>query len=204
MTIYEKLKSWLESRVSHAYVMGGTGQPCTPSYRKARAAQYPASAGNIKKYCQVLSGKKSTCDGCKYQGKRAYDCAQLTRWAANHVGIKLVSGATSQWKKTEWGAKGEIDSLPSGKMCMVFRQDDRNTMGHVGWYMGDGTVVHARGHSYGVVRTPVNETKWTHWGIPVQLYKSEATGEEKPDFKARLEAVIQELELLLDECNSSS
>ena len=103
MSRAEQARAWALSRVGCPYIMGGTGQFCTPAYRRARAAQYPASAGKIAQYCQRLSGQAVSCKGCRYYdeaaatGKRAYDCAQLTRWCMNAVGIALVSGATSQW-----------------------------------------------------------------------------------------------------------
>lgn len=174
----ETVKNWLLSRVGNPYLMGGTGQPCTVSYRKARAAQYPGSAAKIKANCPWMMGKANTCKGCRYfddstgQGKRAYDCAQLTRWAMDAIGIKMVSGATSQWQKTPWAALGEMGTLPEGKMVILYRQDSKNVMGHTGIALGDGSCIHAKGHDYGVVREGIEAYgRWTHWGIPIGLYE---------------------------------
>lgn len=174
------VKNWLLSRVGNPYLMGGTGQPCTVSYRKARVAQYPGSAAKIKANCPRMMGKADSCKGCKYfddstsTGKRAYDCAQLVKWAMNEIGIQMVSGATSQWQKTPWTLLGEMDTLPKDKLCLVYRRDEKNVMGHTGVYMGDGTVIHARGHDYGVVRQTLSEYgRWTHWAIPEGLYPEE-------------------------------
>ena len=176
--------AWALSRVGNPYLMGGTGQFCSVSYRKARAAQYPGSAEKIKKNCQRMRGDATTCKGCRYYdettgtGKRAYDCAQFTRWAMDAIGISLVSGATSQWNKTDWAEKGEISSLPSSSLCLVFRQDSASTMGHVGIYLGDGTVVHAKGHDFGVVRETLSAYgRFTHWGIPKGLENQPASPE---------------------------
>lgn len=172
----EKAREWALSRVGCPYIMGGTGQFCTVAYRKARAEQYPGSAAKIRENCPRLAGSATGCKGCRWYddtagtGKRAYDCAQLTRWCMDAVGIKLVSGATSQWTRTAWAGKGEIDSLPAGRLCLVFRQDAPGKMGHVGLYLGDGTVVHARGHAWGVVRQKLGEARFTHWGVPAGLY----------------------------------
>lgn len=180
MTKIEQVKSWLLSRVGNPYLMGGTGQFCTVSYRKARAAQYPGSAAKIKNNCPRMRGDASTCKGCRYydeaaqNGKRAYDCAQLTRWAMDSIGISLVSGATSQWRKTPWESLGEIGTIPRDKFCLVFRDDGNNVMGHVGAYMGDGSVIHAKGHDYGVVREGLEAYgRFTHWAIPAGLYNAE-------------------------------
>lgn len=172
------VKNWLLSRVGNPYLMGGTGQPCTVSYRKARAAQYPGSAAKIKANCPRMMGKADSCKGCRYfdestgQGKRAYDCAQLVKWAMNEIGIQMVSGATSQWQKTPWAALGEMDTLPTDKMVILYRQDSKNVMGHTGIALGDGSCVHAKGHDYGVVREGIEAYgRWTHWGIPQGLYE---------------------------------
>lgn len=172
------VKNWLLSRVGNPYLMGGTGQPCTVAYREARAAQYPGSAAKIKANCPRMMGKANTCKGCKYfddstgTGKRAYDCAQLTRWAMDAIGIKMVSGATSQWQKTPWAALGEMDTMPQDKMVILYRQDEKNVMGHTGIALGDGSCVHAKGHDWGVVREGIEAYgRWTHWGIPIGLYE---------------------------------
>lgn len=189
------VKNWLLSRIGNPYLMGGTGQPCTVKYREARAAQYPGSAAKIKANCPRMMGRADSCKGCKYfddstgQGKRAYDCAQLTRWAMDAIGISLVSGATSQWKKTVWAQKGTIDTLPADALCLIFRQDTPGKMGHTGVHLGDGTVVHAKGHDRGVVRESLQENAcWTHWGIPEGLY---ASSEEKEEFSLLSDAIAQ-------------
>lgn len=183
MNKVDSARAWLLSRVDNPYLMGGTGQFCTVAYRKARAAQYPGSAAKIKANCPRMRGAANRCMGCRYYdetagtGKRAYDCAQLTRWCMDAIGIKLVSGATSQWNKTAWAEKGEISGMPREKMCLVFRQDSAKVMGHVGVYLGDGTVVHAKGHDYGVVREGLEEYgRFTHYGVPMGLYETQEEG----------------------------
>lgn len=170
------VRAWCAQRVGCPYIYGATGKPCTPSYREARMAQYPAYAEKIKRNCPRLSGKATACADCKWAdpeteiGKLAYDCAQLSRWAMDAVGIQLVSGANSQWEKTNWKSHGNIILMPRDKVCLVFRQDEDH-MGHVGIYQGDGTVIHAKGHDYGVVRQPLTEVNLTHYGLPYGLYE---------------------------------
>lgn len=180
------VKTWALSRVGNPYVMGATGQPCTPAYRRARAVQYPGSAEKIERYCQRLNGSSSSCTGCAWydpetgNGKRAYDCAQLTRYAMQSVGISMVSGATSQWKKTAWSRQGEINDLPRDRVCLLYRQDDEKTMGHSGIYLGDGTVIHAKSHAEGVVRETLGMgNRFTHFGIPVGLDEEPPAADQK-------------------------
>ena len=196
----EIAKSWALERIGCPYIYGGTGQVCTPAYRQARAAQYPNYAVKIERNCPRLSGSAASCKNCRWadpetgRGKLAYDCAQLARWCMAAVGVTLVSGANSQWIKTAWAEKGEIAALPRDRLCLVFRRDN-GRMGHVGIYLGDGTVVHAKGHDYGVVQQDLAACDFTHWGIPAGLY-----GEYVPELLKKGssgEAVRQLQEMLL-------
>ena len=156
--------------VGAAYVYGGTGQPCTPDYRRARAAQYPGAAENIRKFCQVLNGKKSSCAGCPWQGRAAFDCAQLVRRALMAVGLSLPSGASSQWLSKSWAFQSDAVFLAVSSVCVVFRRDKWNNarpMAHVGFALGDGFVVDARGHRDGVLLSRLSSYPWTHVAFPL-------------------------------------
>lgn len=176
MEKWEIAKDWCLQRVGSPYVFGATGKMCTPAYRQARANQYPEYAEKIKKNCPRMSGKATECKGCRWcdpetgKGKNAYDCAQLTRWCMNAIGVSLVSGANSQWKQTNWEEKGSIDSLPRDKLCLLYREDADGKKHHTGVYLGDGWIVHAKGHDYGVVKEKLGSPRFTHWGIPEGLY----------------------------------
>ena len=201
----EAVRAWLLSRVGNPYLMGGTGQFCTVAYRKARAAQYPGSAAKITKNCQRMNGTATTCKGCRWYdesagtGKRAYDCAQLTRWAMDSIGIALVSGATSQWNKTAWARKGPIAEMPRDGLCQVFRADNSSTMGHTGIALGDGTAVHAKGHDFGVVREDLEKGSWTHYAIPQGLYEGERTEAVAAQSFQKARVALAELEQFMKE-----
>lgn len=176
MTKPEMVKNAALQRVGDPYVYGGTGKTCTPAYRRARMAQYPEYADKIRANCPRLKGSAVSCVNCKWAdpetgtGKECYDCAQLALACMAAAGIPLVSGANPQWLKTNFSEKGEISALPKEKVCLVFRRDSDGRMHHVGVYMGDGTVVHAKGHAYGVVHTALEDDRWTHYGVPAGLY----------------------------------
>ena len=169
------IANYASGKLGCAYIYGGYGErKCTTSFRKERAKAYPEYKANIYKYCPVLSGKQSTCTGCKYDGKQAYDCAQLTRYSCKAAGQELVSGANSQWTKTDWEQKGTIDSLPDVPGVILYHVNDKGRMSHTGVYVGDGYAVEARGHAYGVVKTKVSSRSWTHWAaLPGVLNGSE-------------------------------
>lgn len=186
MSKAEGAKAWAEQRIGSPYIYGATGKPCTVSYREARAAQYPQYADKIRKNCPRLNKNVPSCKDCKWcdpetgKGKLAYDCAQLVRWCMEFIGISMVSGANSQWKKTDWEQQGTIDTIPLDKLCLVYRQDDGGNMGHTGIYTGNGYIIHAKGHDYGVVKQALGVPKFTHWGIPVGLYAEGGGGGTKP------------------------
>ena len=148
------------SLVGQGYIYGAKGQKCSPSFRQQQAEQYPDQAQNILE------------TGAKWDGVPVWDCAQLTRAVAKEGGVTLVSGATSQWEKTDWADKGTIDTIPEGKTVMVFRRKD-GKMQHTGVALGDDTCVHARGTAYGVVRQSMSEHAWTHWALPIWKEKEQ-------------------------------
>lgn len=168
----DKLRERALARVGCPYVFATSGAICTPKMREERASKKPEYADAIRKYCPVLSGKKSTCSGCKYNGLPAFDCRGLTYRCAKEAGLSISSiGATSQWNALDWLKKGTIDGMPADVPCMVFRQKSgTSTMQHTGVYTGDGYVVDCRGHATGTVCKPLSSYPWTHYAIPVGAY----------------------------------
>lgn len=152
------------SKLGCAYIYGGYGEKlCRPAFRRERANAYPGQKNNIYQNCLVLKGKQTTCEGCKWDGKQAYDCAQLTRYSCKAAGQELVSGANSQWNKMPWDKKGTIDSLPDVPGVILYHVNASGTMTHTGVYIGGGYAVEARAAKYGVVKTLVKDRSWTHW-----------------------------------------
>lgn len=144
------------SLVGLGYIYGAQGQVCSPAFRRQQANQYPEQADKIMGV------------GAKWDGVRVWECAQLTQEVAAVSGVKLPSGATSQWTKTDWDERGTIDTLPTNELVFVYRQSKTNAakMQHTGVYLGDGTVVDARGTADGVVHEPIEHYAWTHWARP--------------------------------------
>lgn len=165
MTTNEMIVQFAQQQVGNPYIYGATGAICTPAYRRARQAQYPTYAATIARHCPVLSGKQKACSGCKWNGRRAYDCAQLTRRAAEAAGLTLPSGAKSQFYSKNWAIEGTIDQLPRDQVAFLFRRRDDGSVPHTGIYLGDGTYIDARGHERGVLREPLGKYQWTHYKI---------------------------------------
>lgn len=150
---------WAESKLGCGYIWGAAGQTCTQAFINSKVAQYPdhVDPSIVKKWI----------------GKQVFDCQGFVQQAMKQVGIQMVSGATSQWNKTNFEVKGTIDTLPADKVCCLYRKDaSTGKMGHTGLYLGDGeTFIHAAGSSTGVVKSTIKKYgRWTHWGIPAGLY----------------------------------
>ena len=170
MTRADQLIQWARTELGSPYIFGAVGQKCTPAYRQQVMKNKPAYADAIRRNCPVLIGAQSSCAGCKYEGRKAYDCRGLTREAIRAVTGRPVigAGATSQWKDdANWAEKGPIQNKPD-KPCLVFTQKD-STMSHTGICLGK-TAIHASGHNAGVIESPMPRS-FTHYAIPVGLYE---------------------------------
>ena len=181
MTRAEQLAAWAERQLGCPYIFGNTGQICTPKERLRVIANKPAYRDAITNNCPVLSGKRTTCTGCKWNGKPSYDCRGLTREAIRAVTGRPVmgAGATSQWKDdSNWVQKGPLSEMPD-KPCLVFTQKG-DTMSHTGVRIGN-VAIHASGHVSGVIKSPMPRS-FTHYAIPAGLYEE---GEPMPDLLKR-------------------
>ena len=143
------LVDYCRKQIGLPYWWGTFGQVATLSLLEQKKKQYPA---------QYLASD------FKYQlGQRVHDCVGLIKgylWTNdgkltyNAAQDKDVSGMLSNCS-----AQGNISSIPEIPGVLVFMK------GHVGVYIGNGEVIEAKGHKYGVCKTKLDERPWTTWGI---------------------------------------
>lgn len=191
------LVEYCKAQLGKPYWWGTFGQTATESLYNQKKKQYP---------------RYYTANDFKSQfGQRVHDCVGLIKgylWseALNSTPIynskqdKDVNGMKANCTET-----GDIKTLPELKGVLVFMK------GHVGIYIGNGEVIEARGHSYGVVKTKLTERKWTSWGklrwIEYKEVKMFEQGQEKEaiDYlveQGRItdkEQALQKLELIKNE-----
>ena len=149
------------------YVFGAAGEMCTPAKRQSYAGNRLDHAEAIRGACPVLSNEQPACDGCKWVDTRIFDCRGFTRWLLSQVGVPLFGGTvTAQWEYgPNWVVKGDIQDMPRGLVCCVFRPS------HTGMYTGDGWVRHCGGRKGQVVEEQLpGSPKWERFGIPAGLY----------------------------------
>jgi hypothetical protein len=181
------------------YVFGAWGEECDPQARKRRVRDdHPT----IKSKCQVLSGKKDSCSGCQWYPQdsrvRMYDCRGFTAWLVRQVGLDLTGqGATSQYNTAgNWIRRGKVSEMPDC-VCCLFRQVGK-TMEHTGMHIGGGLVVDCSVN----VRTG-GMSGWTHYAIPVGLYREGEIPVEivKPTLRKGDEGpAVVELQEILTQC----
>ena len=161
--------------VDWPYVFGAWGEYCTPANRKRRKRD---DKPTIVSACQVLSGKKTSCAGCKWhpggETVRCFDCRGFTDWCLKQAGIDLKGeGATSQWNTaSNWLRKGDIATMPQNTLvCLFVRKDGK--MQHTGLGLNNETCE----CSSGVQHFTKRNKKWTHWAIPRGLYGEKEQGD---------------------------
>ena len=152
------------------YVFGAWGEECTPSGRRKRKRDdHPT----IVSACQVLSGKKSSCAGCKWHlPVRMYDCRGFAHWVLELVGISIKGqGCNSQYNNRDnWTVRGQISAMPKDRICCVFTGTS-SKKNHIGIYLGDGSVIECSNNVQWANRIA---GKWTYYAIPKGLYEEAA------------------------------
>ena len=164
-----------EAELGWPYVWGAVGAECTPEKRKAYAERSVCPAGEVTqiyKTCQYYTdkGEKSGkgCGGCVYypnnQRTLCDDCQGFVKQICSRVGITVTGGgATSMWNGSgNWSEKGTRDTLPEKLCCIFWQASDKKTMSHIGFYIGDGWMIHCSG----TVKKERISSRVTHWAIP--------------------------------------
>lgn len=156
--------------VGTAYWMGCFGQKASRSLYNQKKADYP------KYYPPQSWTEASFVDDF---GKPVTDCAGLIKW---FLWSDNMTNKNPTYKSSEdWGATtmfknctetGKIATLPSNKVGILVFNGDDSTKTHVGVIVdNDGTVVEAKGHTYGTVKSKASS--WKYWG-KLRLIKYDA------------------------------
>ena len=147
------------------YVWGTYGEVLTDALYQSKAGQYPDEVGS---YADIIEQN--------WLGRRTADCVGLIKgygWLDPDTkqieygsnGMLDVGADTMYANATE---KGEISTIPEIPGLAVWHE------GHIGVYIGDGEVVEAMGTPYGVVKTQLAGSRWTHWlKVPYITYVEE-------------------------------
>lgn len=148
------LVEYCKAQLGKPYWWGTFGQTATAALLAEKRAQYP--------------GYYTASDFAGQIGKRVHDCVGLVKgylWSATPESTPVytesqdvnVPGLYSRCAR-----RGIISGMPDIPGVCVFMAN----MSHVGVYIGDGYVIEARGHAWGVVKTRLRDRGWALWGMP--------------------------------------
>ena len=168
------LVNYSKVQLGNPYWWGGFGLVASESLLKQMKALYP-KVYNTSFYSDAPS----------QFGKRVYDCVGLIkgyRWSETPTSTPVyvasqdvaVPGLYNQCSK-----RGNLSSMPDTPGVCVFMSD----MSHVGVYIGEGNVIEARGHAYGVVQTRLEDRGWSLWGKPDWIEYSSSSGDYNTPFE---------------------
>ena len=106
--------------------------------------------------------------GSAWIGKRVADCSGLFTWAFRQLGGTMYHGSNTMYRdyctaKGRLSGGKRVDGQPLKRGTAVFTGTEADH-GHVGLYVGYGTVIEAAGTKAGVVASNVSADKWTFWG----------------------------------------
>lgn len=165
------LVEYAKAQLGNPYWYGTYGATASESLYKAKKKQYP----------QYYTAT----DFPSQYGKRVHDCVGLIKgywWSETPTSAPKYNknqDTSANGLRKACIEQGDISTIPEIPGVCVFYD------GHVGVYIGNGEVIEARGHAYGVVKTKLKGRGWKYWGkIPNIEYITDTKPEVKePEFK---------------------
>ena len=145
----KKIIDFLKSKLGCGYAYGSEGQKLSPDLLKRLKQQFPGSVKDSTK---------------KWMNQECYDCSGLVMKALKEAGINVHHSAQYTWSE-DVKQKGNIKDIPNDQLCLVFRKGKDGKMSHIGVYIGNDTVIEAKGADYGVVQTSLKDGSWTNYGV---------------------------------------
>lgn len=157
------LVEYAQAQLGKPYWYGTYGQEASKNLYNQKKNQYPAY------YKWAYGGEK---------GVKVHDCVGLIKgylWSETPDSKPKYNGAqdkSANGMRAACKVSGTMATFPATVGTLVFFD------GHVGVYEGNGYVLEARGHDFGVVRTQLNKRGWKWWG-----YCPDITYEDIPQDK---------------------
>ena len=148
------LAEYAIAQLGRPYWWGCFGQRADAALYAQKKKQYPAYY--------------TAADFPNQYGQKVHDCCGLIKgylWCDTPDGSPKYCGAQDvavEGLYRKCSRKGGITTMPDTPGVCVFMAN----MGHVGVYIGNGEVVEAMGHAYGVVKTKLKGRGWAYWGMP--------------------------------------
>lgn len=144
-----ELCEYAKAQLGKPYWYGTFGNTSTKNLYRTKKKQYPSQ------YTWSCPDNQLN--------KRVHDCVGLIKgylWSKTFTSkpvYKASQDVSANGMYDVSKIKGSISSMPDIPGILVFMD------GHVGVYIGNGYVIEARGHAYGVVKTKLRERNWKRW-----------------------------------------
>lgn len=113
-----------------------------------------SSGESVVSYAMQYLGSKYVSGG---NGPSAFDCSGFTSYVYKHFGYSLSRTSGGQASN---GSAVDKSDLQKGDI-VVFLNDGKSSVGHVGIYIGDNTFVHAANPSKGVVTESMSSSYYS-------------------------------------------
>ena len=176
------LVEYAKAQLGLPYWYGTFGNTSTEALYRSKKNQYP-------KYYTAN-------DYASQYGKRVHDCVGLIKgylWSDTPTSTPKYNPSqdvSADGMLAKCKVKGKISTIPELPGVLVF------SSAHVGVYIGNGYVIEARGHAYGVVKTKLSSRGWKNWGkCPWIEYIEEAKPKEEPQKEVQKETSKENLVL---------
>lgn len=147
---------YAKAQVGRPYWFGTFGQTSSLDLLKNKKKQYP-------------SYYKDT-DFNKQLGQRVHDCVGLIKgylWSDSSTSTPKYNASqdvSASMMYNRSTTRGDMSTFPAINGTLVYKKSG-NKINHVGIYCVDGFVYEAKGHRFGVVRTPYKQTAWDLWSL---------------------------------------
>ena len=143
------LVEYAKAQLGKPYWYGTFGQGASKALYNQKKGQYP----NYYKW------------GYAGETAKVHDCVGLVKgylWCDSPddptPAYNVTQDKSANQMRDMCPSGGNISSLPDVPGVLVFYNN------HMGVYIGNGEVIEARGHAYGVVKTKLADRPWKTWG----------------------------------------
>lgn len=165
------LVEYAKAQLGKPYFYGTYGKAASKTYYEQKK----------KQYSKYYKWDYET----KWDGVKVHDCIGLVKGYIWGSGVEdknpryvAAQDKSANGMRRACKVKGDISTLPEIQGALVFFD------GHVGIYEGNGKVIEARGHAFGVVRTALKARPWKYWGLcPYITYTDKEKQETRPSVK---------------------
>ena len=148
----EGLVEYAKAQLGRPYWFGTFGTIANVSLWTSKSKQYP------QYYTEARKTKAK-----EHYGKKVHDCAGLIKgylWSESadapaKYNAKQDLSADAMYQTAK--QKGTIATIPERPGLAVWRK------GHIGVYIGGGKVIEAKGFDFGVIKSNLKGSTFTHW-----------------------------------------